>query len=219
MADGTATGPPTRRGRATRSLLVEAAREVVAEKDYAEAKVTDTTSRAGVATGSFYGYFPSKEQLFREVAAEVIDELVAAAHPDPEAGKLRDQLAALQDKDREQQLARAKREVELKQKQLELAGLTATEADYAELKRLEQEATLLEKRRSVATASATSDEDAGKIARLTQQLELADTQRAARTEAELREVKDVLARLEVLAAVLEKLQDPDSDTDADTETD
>jgi hypothetical protein len=28
----------------------------------------------------------------------------------------------------------------------------------------------------------------------------------------------VLARLEVLAAVLEKLQDPDSDTDADTDT-
>jgi AcrR family transcriptional regulator len=82
VADGTATGPPTRRGRATRSLLVEAAREVFTEKDYAEAKVTDITSRAGVATGSFYSYFPSKEQLFREVATEVIDELVAAAHPD-----------------------------------------------------------------------------------------------------------------------------------------
>lgn len=76
--------PPTRRGRETRAQLLDAAREVFAEKDYADAKVTDITSAAGVATGSFYSYFPSKEQLFREVAYEVIDELVAAARPDPD---------------------------------------------------------------------------------------------------------------------------------------
>jgi hypothetical protein len=135
-----------------------------------------------------------------------------------QAGKLRDQVAALQDKQREQQLARAKREVELKQQELELAGLTATEADYAELKRLEQEATLLEKRRSVATASATSDEVAGEVARLTQQLELADARRAARIEEELRELKDALARLEVLAKVLEKPDDPDDGPDTEATT-
>jgi hypothetical protein len=101
--------------------------------------------------------------------------------------------------------------VELKQQELALSGLTATAADYAELQRLEQEASLLEKRRAVATAGATSDAAAGEIARLAQELELAEARRAARTEQELREVKDVLALLEVVAAVLEQLDGPDGD--------
>jgi AcrR family transcriptional regulator len=76
--------PPTRRGRATRAQLLTAARQVFTDKHYADAKITDITSTAGVATGSFYSYFASKEQVFREVAFEVIDELVAAARPDPD---------------------------------------------------------------------------------------------------------------------------------------
>jgi hypothetical protein len=163
----------------------------------------------GTLASFTYGASSSAETIggaLGELPASVVSGL-------EQAGKLRDQVAALQDKEREQQLARAKREVELKQQELELAGLTATEADFAELKRLEQEATLLEKRRSVATASATSDEVAGEVARLTQQLELADARRAARIEEELREVKDTLARLEVLTAALEEQQDPDTDGD------
>lgn len=76
--------PSTRRGRATRELLVVAAREVFATADFAEAKVTDITRRAGVATGSFYSYFAAKEDIFREIACEVIDELTAAAEPAPD---------------------------------------------------------------------------------------------------------------------------------------
>jgi hypothetical protein len=130
-----------------------------------------------------------------------------------QAGKLREQLDALQDKDREQELARVERDVAIKKEQLELAGLTATEADYAELKRLEQQVSLLEKRRSVATSVATSDVDAGEIARLTQQLELANARRDARTEEELSELKDVLARAEVIAALLAKAKEIHPDPD------
>lgn len=70
--------PSTRRGRATREQLVSAAREVFSQAEFSAAKVTDITRAAGVATGSFYSYFAAKEDVFREVAMEVIDELTDA---------------------------------------------------------------------------------------------------------------------------------------------
>jgi AcrR family transcriptional regulator len=57
---------------------------VSAEAHTAQAKVTHITSTAGVSTGSFYTYFASKDEIFREIAREVVDELVVAAHRDPD---------------------------------------------------------------------------------------------------------------------------------------
>jgi hypothetical protein len=124
-----------------------------------------------------------------------------------QAGKLRDQLDTLKDKDRELELARTKRDVAIKKDQLELAGLTATEGDYAELKRLEQQVSLLEQRRGVATATATSDDVAGEIARLTQQLQLATTGRELRTEEALGELKIALEQARTIAELLAKAKE------------
>jgi hypothetical protein len=143
-----------------------------------------------------------------QAIGETLGELPASVLAGLEqAGKLRDQVASLQDKDREHELARLQRQVAIKQEQLELAGLTATEADFAELKRLEQQVTLLEKRRTVAETSATSDEVAGEIATLTQQVALATARRDQRVEDEISELKDVLAQAKVVAELLATIEE------------
>jgi AcrR family transcriptional regulator len=48
----------------TREALVDAAVQVVGEHGYAGASVTAITRRAGVAQGTFYNYFDSREDLF-----------------------------------------------------------------------------------------------------------------------------------------------------------
>ena len=58
----------TRRGAETRARLVQAAKEIFERDGFLEARITDIAQRAGVSHGSYYHYFDSKEQLFREVA-------------------------------------------------------------------------------------------------------------------------------------------------------
>jgi AcrR family transcriptional regulator len=62
---------PTERTEArkaeTRERIVSAALDQLAEGGYASASVQAVSSRAGVATGSVYRYFPSKSELFAEV--------------------------------------------------------------------------------------------------------------------------------------------------------
>jgi AcrR family transcriptional regulator len=53
----------------TRSLLVEAAKVVFERDGFLNARIVDIAETARLATGSFYHYFDSKEQIFREVAA------------------------------------------------------------------------------------------------------------------------------------------------------
>jgi AcrR family transcriptional regulator len=48
----------------TRAALVEAAVHVIGDSGYAGASVTAITRRAGVAQGTFYNYFESREDLF-----------------------------------------------------------------------------------------------------------------------------------------------------------
>ena len=47
-------------------LLAEA-RQVFAEKGYKKTNISDITKRAGMAVGSFYKYYESKEAIFLEV--------------------------------------------------------------------------------------------------------------------------------------------------------
>ncbi len=77
----------TARGRRTRSTLVGAAKVVFAETPFADTRIADITARAGVANGTFYTYFDSKEEIFREVAAEVLDAMLRAARRDPDAAQ------------------------------------------------------------------------------------------------------------------------------------
>ncbi len=70
--------PRTARGARTRAALVTAARTVFERDGYLNARLTDITAEANVATGSFYTYFASKEEIFAAVLAEVQEEML---HP------------------------------------------------------------------------------------------------------------------------------------------
>ena len=70
-------GPRSRKGAVTRARLVEAAEQVFAEHGFLDARISDIAERAQLSHGSFYHYFDSKEQIFREVAAAVDERLSA----------------------------------------------------------------------------------------------------------------------------------------------
>jgi AcrR family transcriptional regulator len=56
---------------------VTAAKQVFEESGFLDARVSDIAERAGLSHGSFYHYFDSKEEIFREVAAAVDERLSA----------------------------------------------------------------------------------------------------------------------------------------------
>src|SRR5205807_9522888 len=60
--------PLSRKGTRTRARLVEAAKRVFERDGFLDARIVDIAKTARVAPGTFYHYFDSKEQLFREVA-------------------------------------------------------------------------------------------------------------------------------------------------------
>jgi AcrR family transcriptional regulator len=60
--------PRSRKGAQTSARLLDAAKEVFEESGFLEARISDIAEKAGLSHGSFYHYFDSKEQVFREVA-------------------------------------------------------------------------------------------------------------------------------------------------------
>jgi AcrR family transcriptional regulator len=82
-ASGTHSGPRSRKGEQTRARLIDAAREVFERDGFLTARVADIAIGAGMSQGSFYHYFDSKEQIFREVAEAQEQRLTAP--PDPSA--------------------------------------------------------------------------------------------------------------------------------------
>ncbi|QKW39351.1 TetR/AcrR family transcriptional regulator [Actinomadura sp. NAK00032] len=82
----------TRQARRARGALLRAGRKVFEDKGYYGARVADVAAEAGMAVGSFYTYFDSKEALFREVLIEVEDEVygeLSPAGPQPEDPRAR----------------------------------------------------------------------------------------------------------------------------------
>ena len=68
-ADASETSAPrSRKGVKTRARLVEAAKKVFEDVGFLDARISDISKTAGLSHGSFYHYFDSKEQVFREVA-------------------------------------------------------------------------------------------------------------------------------------------------------
>ncbi len=57
--------PKTRRGEKTREKLLQAAEIEFGERGFHDAAISGITQRAGVALGTFYVYFDSKEEVFR----------------------------------------------------------------------------------------------------------------------------------------------------------
>jgi len=63
--------PKTARGEATRRAILAAAEKVIGAKGYNDASIGHITSEAGVAQGTFYIYFTTKEQVFSELVLEM----------------------------------------------------------------------------------------------------------------------------------------------------
>lgn len=79
-SDGKA--PRTARGERTLRKILDAARLEFGENGFAESSIVGITQRAGVALGSFYTYFDSKEAVFgavvRDMSAQVRDTVAPA---------------------------------------------------------------------------------------------------------------------------------------------
>ncbi|MDJ0642577.1 MAG: TetR/AcrR family transcriptional regulator [Erythrobacter sp.] len=89
--------PRTERGRKTLRKLLDASAVEFGEKGFHEASVSSITRRAGVALGSFYTYFDSKDALFRALVADMSDAVKSSARSAlrPDMGALEIEEAAL----------------------------------------------------------------------------------------------------------------------------
>ena len=79
-SDGKA--PRTARGARTMRKILDAARDEFGERGFAESSIVTITQRAGVALGTFYTYFDSKEAVFqalvRDMSGQVRDHVAPA---------------------------------------------------------------------------------------------------------------------------------------------
>lgn len=81
--------PRTERGRRTQRAILDAAAAEFGEKGFHESSIVSITIRAGVALGSFYTYFESKEVLFKALVQDMSERVrdhvapVLAAAPRP----------------------------------------------------------------------------------------------------------------------------------------
>jgi AcrR family transcriptional regulator len=87
--------PKTARGRKTRDRLLEAAEIEFGERGFHDAAISGITERAGVALGSFYTYFESKQEIFAALVSYIgertrqrVRERVAGARDRLEAERL-----------------------------------------------------------------------------------------------------------------------------------
>jgi AcrR family transcriptional regulator len=76
-SDGKA--PRTARGERTLRKILDAARHEFAERGFSDSSIVGITQRAGVALGTFYTYFDSKEAVFqalvRDMSGQVREEV------------------------------------------------------------------------------------------------------------------------------------------------
>ena len=68
-SDGKA--PRTPRGERTLRKILDAARDEFGERGFAESSIVAITQRAGVALGTFYTYFDSKESVFQALVSDM----------------------------------------------------------------------------------------------------------------------------------------------------
>ncbi len=73
--------PRTQRGVRTRNALITAAAVEFGEKGFHEGSITGITQRAGVALGSFYTYFESKDAIFRALVASISGQVRDSVAP------------------------------------------------------------------------------------------------------------------------------------------
>ena len=68
-SDGKA--PRTARGERTLRKILDAARDEFGQRGFSDSSIVGITQRAGVALGTFYTYFDSKEAVFQEVVRDM----------------------------------------------------------------------------------------------------------------------------------------------------
>jgi len=68
------------KGERSRQRLLDSARRVFESDGYAEARISDIATDAGMAVGSFYTYFESKEEIFFELAKQVFQGMFPGSH-------------------------------------------------------------------------------------------------------------------------------------------
>jgi len=73
--------PRTERGRKTHRALLDAAAQEFGANGFHATGITDITRRAGVALGSFYTYFASKEEIFRALVTDLSAQVKAHVTP------------------------------------------------------------------------------------------------------------------------------------------
>ena len=66
-----------RRRQETRRLLLEAACTLFVERGVEHVSIDAITSTAGVAKGSFYNHFESREDLFNELVEETLQQMLS----------------------------------------------------------------------------------------------------------------------------------------------
>jgi AcrR family transcriptional regulator len=65
-----------------RADLLAAAARLFASRGFSEVSIADVAGAAGVATGTFYRYFPSKDEVVVRLRCDVLDELLAVLATD-----------------------------------------------------------------------------------------------------------------------------------------
>lgn len=89
--------PRTERGRRARRKLLDAATAEFGAKGFHEASISAITSRAGMALGSFYTYFYSKDEIFKALVQDFSTRIGEKAREavTPDLGALETERAAL----------------------------------------------------------------------------------------------------------------------------
>jgi AcrR family transcriptional regulator len=73
--------PRTARGERTLRKILDAAREEFGERGFSDSSIVGITQRAGVALGTFYTYFDSKEALFHALVRDMSEQVRDSVGP------------------------------------------------------------------------------------------------------------------------------------------
>jgi AcrR family transcriptional regulator len=80
---------------ATRKRILEVARRLFAEKGYEETTTRDIARAAGIASGTLFNYFPSKEAVVAQLAGEALAGVGTPGEPGGRGETLEEDLFAL----------------------------------------------------------------------------------------------------------------------------
>src|SRR3982750_2986373 len=80
-ASAASKAPRTPRGERTLRKILDAARDEFGERGFSDSSIVGITQRAGVALGTFYTYFESKEALFQALGRDMSDQVRDTAAP------------------------------------------------------------------------------------------------------------------------------------------